>query len=670
MSETTSSPAPVSAPVDADAPSKRRPNLIGLGVIAVALLAVLVNALAGSALRSVRIDLTQEKLYSLSPSVAPFLQGLDEPVNVQLFVSRGSLSNLPVYRAHATRVQEFLEEMQRVSDGKLKLTVLDPEPFSDAEDQAQAAGLEQVRTGQVGQTLVLGVVLTNAVDDRKVLPFLDPAQEPTLEYDLVRAISTLAQVRKPRVGLITSLPMAGSDKDKDNPSKQGGRPYVAYQQLEQVYDLQTVERFALELPKDLDALVIVHPMDLTDQLLREIDAYAHGGGRLLVFFDPQHESAPQEKGKKLRRTPRSYLGRMLKAWGVQVAENMVVTDPTYGQRVQTQSRGGLKVVPMISWLGLTQEAMADQTAMTRSLQMVLLASAGSITRTDDAPASQVFTPLMQTSTEAALVDTLVTGRYAVPEEMLRSHVPDGKRYVMAARLTGPVALAYPEPPADPDADLASDPAGQATDTSADASETVDAAPVDDSVEAPLLGEDADIVLIADADVLVDRFWIQDNGFSGPQATAENGTFLISAVEALAGNPVLSKLRPRAPSRRPFTRIIELQRAAEAQYLAEEHRLQEEVRSTEQRLNQLLQQAPPDAQTLTLNSDQQAEIQKMQGQVLASRKALRAVQYELRRSIDRLGQLLMLLNVAAWPALVALFVAMGLALRWRRSRVRS
>ena len=225
--------------------------------------------------------------------------------------------------------------------------------------------------------------------------------------------------------------------------------------------------------------------------------------------------------------------------------------------------------------------------------------------------------------------------------------------MLAARLTGKVARAYPGPPRDPDADLSTDPAEEPE-------------PATEVVEDLPPAKDADIVLVADADVLADRFWIQETHL-GPQPIADNGAFLTSAIEVLTGNPVLSNLRPRAASRRPFTRIEALQREAEAQYLSEVERLQTEVRSTEQRLSELLQQAPSDGQIVTINADQQAEIQALQDQTFASRQALRDVQYQLSRNIDRLGQQLMLLNVAAWPALIALVLATGLAWRWKRSR---
>jgi len=281
--------------------------------VMIVLLVVLINALAGNVLRSARIDLTQEKLYSLSPAVGPFLKGLDEPIDIQLFISRDALTNLPVYRAYATRVEEFLSEMQRVSDGKINLTVLNPEPFSEAEDLARTMGLQQGNTGRAGENLVLGVVLTNTVDHREVLPFLSPAEEPTLEYDLMRAISGLAKPKKPLLGLITALPMAGSPPrpGKNDPGKP---PYAAGAQMEKLFRVLQIDRLADKLPEGLDALVMVHPAGLSDNLLRGIDTYVHQGGRVALFFDPQHESRATPSGFSPKARARR-ARRCLAGWG-------------------------------------------------------------------------------------------------------------------------------------------------------------------------------------------------------------------------------------------------------------------------------------------------------------------------------------------------------------------
>ena len=647
MSKNVSPTAVDSVPADMLSTSKPRPKMIGLGVLAIVLLVVLINALAGNVLRSARIDLTHEKLYSLSPAVGPFLKGLDEPIDIQLFISRDALTNLPVYRAYATRVEEFLSEMQRVSDGKINLTVLNPEPFSEAEDLARTMGLQQGNTGRAGENLVLGVVLTNTVDHREVLPFLSPAEEPTLEYDLMRAISGLAKPKKPLLGLITALPMAGSPPrpGKNDPGKP---PYAAGAQMEKLFRVLQIDRLADKLPEGLDALVMVHPAGLSDNLLRGIDTYVHQGGRVALFFDPQHESNPKPGPNQLRLPVASDLGDLMQAWGVEVDIDEIVADPSYAQRIRTEGAGA-SGAPMLSWLGLSPEAMSGDTPITRSLQFLVFASAGHIQRLDSAPESLVITPLIESSTEAGLVDSITTGQYGKPADIMREHQPSGESYVMAARITGPVRRAYPDLPDDPDA------------VALDDAEAVQ--------DLPLGDKDADIVLVADADVMADRFWVQQ-GYAGPQPVADNGAFLLSALEVLTGNPVLSGLRPRAASRRPFTLIEELQREAEDEYLSEVERLQNEVRSTEARLAHLLQQNPADSQTLILELDdeQQAEIQALQDQTLEGRKALRGVQYELSRNIDRLGQRLMLINVAAWPALIAMVLAVGLAWRWKRSRI--
>ena len=652
MSKKVSPPAPGSVPADVASPPKRRPKVIGLGVIAVGLLTVLINTLVSSVLPTVRVDLTDEHLYSLSPAVGPFLRDLDEPIRVQLFISRGALTNLPVYRSYATRVEEFLTEMQRVSDGKLELTVLDAEPFSEAEDLARSIGLEQANTGQIGQTLTMGLLVANTVDQRQLIPFLDPTQESTLEYDLVSIISGLSQPKRPVVGLVSALPLAGKVDEKGR-TRPDGLPYAAYMEIQRTFKPHTIDPLADELPDNLDVLVLAHPAGLSYNLLRAIDAYAHQGGKLVVFWDPRFESQPQSReGKGISVSVTSDVGYLLKAWGVGISADDIVTDPIYAQRIGTEGGGG-SGAPMLTWLGMGDDAMSGETPITRALRFVMFATAGHITRLDSAPESLVITPLIQTSPEAGLVETITTGRFANPAALLRSHKPNGERYTLAARLTGKVARAYPGPPRDPDADLSTDPAEEPE-------------PATEVVEDLPPAKDADIVLVADADVLADRFWIQETHL-GPQPIADNGAFLTSAIEVLTGNPVLSNLRPRAASRRPFTRIEALQREAEAQYLSEVERLQTEVRSTEERLSELLQQAPSDGQTLAINAEQRAEIQTLQDQTFASRKALRDVQYQLSRNIDRLGQQLMLLNVAAWPALIALVLATGLAWRWKRSR---
>ena len=257
--------------------------------------------------------------------------------------------------------------------------------------------------------------------------------------------------------------------------------------MEKLFRVLQIDRLADKLPEGLDALVMVHPAGLTDNLLRGIDTYVHQGGRVALFFDPQHESLPKPGPKQVRLPVASDLGDLMQAWGVEVDIDEIVADPSYAQRIRTEGAGA-SGAPMLSWLGLSPEAMSGDTPITRSLQFLVFASAGHIQRLDSAPESLVITPLIESSTEAGLVDSITTGQYGKPADIMREHQPSGESYVMAARITGPVRRAYPDLPDDPDA------------VALDDAEAVQ--------DLPLGDKDADIVLVADADVMADRFWVQ------------------------------------------------------------------------------------------------------------------------------------------------------------------
>ena len=131
----------------------------------------------------------------------------------------------PVYGRYFERVRALLEQYRDISGGKLELAIFDPEPFSDAEDRAVAAGLRGVRLNQDGETGYFGLVGTNATDNDATIPFFTTDREPFLEYDLTKLIYTLANPKKRVVGLITGLPLDGGM----NPMAMmgGGRQHAA-----------------------------------------------------------------------------------------------------------------------------------------------------------------------------------------------------------------------------------------------------------------------------------------------------------------------------------------------------------------------------------------------------------------------------------------------------------
>ena len=231
--------------------------LFGSALLLIAVFAL--NILISTGLPGLRLDLTQDKLYSLSDGVSPLLRDLDEPVRLDFYYSKKSAENLPNFRTYVQRVEEFLEEMVQASNGKLSLRVLDPEPFSEAEDMARAA-LSRIQIDGAGRELTLGLIAANSVDEQSVIPYLDPTQERFLEYEVMRSVISIGRLGRPTVGLVTSLDMAPT---LDQQTMQMRPGWQILSQVEQLFDVVPIAESDTELPEGLDLLWIVHPRSIS-----------------------------------------------------------------------------------------------------------------------------------------------------------------------------------------------------------------------------------------------------------------------------------------------------------------------------------------------------------------------------------------------------------------------
>ncbi|HMB61116.1 MAG TPA: GldG family protein, partial [Xanthomonadales bacterium] len=253
-----------------------------------AMLLVGLVILSQTFLSGLRLDLTRNQQYTLSEGTRNILGSMEEPVNLYLFFSSTASRDLPQIRRYAQWVSELLEEMADQSGGKLSLHRVDPEPFSREEDRAAQFGLQGVPVGSGGETLYFGLAATNSLDDAQAIPFLQPAKEQFLEYDVAKMVSSLTQPSQKKIGLLTGLEMqAGYD-----PARQSMREaWTIYNQLNQAFEIVPVPAGGNELPGDIDLLMLVHPRELSEALQYEIDQFVLSGGRLIAFLDPFSEAA-------------------------------------------------------------------------------------------------------------------------------------------------------------------------------------------------------------------------------------------------------------------------------------------------------------------------------------------------------------------------------------------
>jgi ABC-type uncharacterized transport system involved in gliding motility auxiliary subunit len=557
-------------------------NKLGYVTLLLIALAFVVAAIAANAfLRGMRVDLTESNLYTLGDGTQAVLDDIGEPVNLYFFFSNEATANLPSLRTYATRVREMLEEFAaRAPEGKLVVNVLDPQPFSEEEDRAEQLGLQSANVGAGGEAVYFGLAGTNSVGTSDRIALFDPRKEAFLEYDIARLVYNLANTDKTVVGLLSTAPIGGGF---DPMTQQPAQPWVVVEQAKQVLEVRTLPPSVISIDEDVDVLWIVHPTMLDDGTLYAIDQFVMRGGRALVFVDPNAEilAGPDPSGLGIGgAASSSTLGRLFDAWGVKFDTASVVADNRYALSLSSR----FQPIRHIGYLGLDAEAMSQTDPITSGLSSVNFAIAGHFELAEGATAK--LTPLATSSVESEAMPAERFQFLPDPEELLNGFTPGGKEYVIAARLEGPLKSAFPD--------------------GAPAAEGAEA-PIDAALASRHLAstESANLVLVGDVDVLSDRLWVQTQSFLGQRiysAIANNGDFLINALDNLSGSAALIGLRSRPTYTRPFTTVDELRRRADLEFRATEDRLEAELTQTEQRLGEL-QSSRSDGNSLLMSPEQ-------------------------------------------------------------------
>ena len=628
--------------------SGRRLSVWGLVAVTVVLF-LAINVLSQTVFRSLRLDLTENRLYTLSDGTHQVLAELTEPLTVRFFYSASLAADLPSIRQYAQRVQELLETYAAKADGAITLEVIDPAPFSDTEDEAVGFGLQGAPINEAGDRLYFGMAATNTTDDIEVIGFFQEQRETLLEYNLTRAFYNLGNPKRRVVGVISTLPINGGYDPQRGPTE----PWVVMSQIGQLFDVRDLGIEIAVIPADVDVLMVVHPKDLVPPTRYAIDQFVLGGGKAMVFVDPFSEiAASVPDPENPARLHNSWLPELFKSWGVELAPGLFVGDRQTARKVRAGTRDQPQAVDYLAWLALKSGNFNSDEVVTGQLGVVNVATVGALSPTEDATTE--FIPLMTSTTEANLIQRMLVQFMPNPQQLLADFEASGETYVMAARLTGPVSTAFPD--GQPLADGAA-PLPEEGEDGYVAQQTESTAPIQ-------------LILVADSDLLADRQWVQVQQFLNQTVAmplADNGPFVVNAIDVLAGSDALIGLRSRGTSERPFEVVLDLQRRAEDRFRETEEVLQARVTEVEERLAEI-QTTEGGGGALVLSAEQQGAMTVFRDELIDTRKQLRDVQLALRQDIERLGTMLKFLNIALVPLLIGVIaVVVSIARRQRRRR---
>jgi len=579
-----------------------------LGLATLAFLGL--NIFANNFFIDARLDLTQSRQYTLSSGTRSIIDQLPEPVTLRFYFSRGNAADYPATAAYAKRVRDLLGHYAAVSHGRIVLEDIDPAPFTPEEDRATEAGLRPIPLANGTGSIYFGLEGVNTVDDRNTIPNFAPEREPYLEYDLTSLLFQLSHPGKRKIAVLSSLPLARAPGS--------GQPLGIYADLQHTYDVRMLPDEFREIPKDTNLLLIAHPQEITPSKMRAILRYVLGGGRALIFLDPMSELVQQEQTPSA--PPSSDLNLLLQAWGVAYNPRELVLDRGNAQRIRNPADPQRAPVPYPMWQHLTAGNFSKTDPVTASLTGVNLASPGALSQR--AGATTKFEPLLVSSADAMLYPRDQALQLKDPGALMSAIKPGAAPLTLAARITGHAAVPG------------------------------------------FASGNINIVVVADTDVLDDRFWAQNDPQTGTRAPfADNEGLVLNAIESLTGSDDLITLRARGNTERPFTVVRRMQADAEARFRETLDSLRTRLTNAQQQFSQLQQ----GGSAATLSAEQQAAMDSLQREITGTRAQLRDVQANLRAGIDRLGRILAFMNILLVPLLVAGFALVFGAIRRARAK---
>jgi ABC-type uncharacterized transport system involved in gliding motility auxiliary subunit len=622
-------------------------------VAAVLVILIAVNVL-GNFLK-IRSDLTENKIYTLSPGTKRILDKLDTPVEIRFYYSKDN-SSMPVpLRTYAQEIEDLLSEYQQAGHGKIQIVKLDPKPDSDAEDSARLDGVQGQTTAAnlTGDRIYLGLAVS-CLDAKTAIPFLSPDRETLLEYDISRAISSVVNPKKAVIGVMSDLPVLGRAA---NPMmmmqrQRGSDPWVFAQELKENYTVREVPLTADKIDDDISVLLVDYPKGITESAQFAIDQFMLRGGKLVALLDPfsfvDSQLSGGQQAMMRGETYSANLDKLLKAWGLQFTADKIIADPNLATKIQRQTGSVDSDMTVLSVNGDTINKSDPLGASTSDL---LLPFAGAFTGT---PASGLKEEvLVSTTPQAGLIDatTVMLGADAAR----KFYKPGNTPLAMAVRLSGKFKTAFPDgkPAAAASPTPAVSPAPSATPTPTYLKEAA---------------KEGVAVLIGDSDFAFDQIAGREQQMLNQVVfTPTNGNLNLieSSVELLAGDSNLMSIRSRTTANRPFVLVNKMEAAAQDKYQSKIDELETSLTQARQKLSEL-QSAKQADQKSVLSPEQQAEIKKFQENEAQIDKQLKQVRKELRQEIDSLQNWLKWLNIALMPVVVAC-VGLGLAFFKKRSR---
>jgi len=607
------------------------------------------------------VDLTEHKLYTLSDGTRNILAGLNHPVHLKLYYAKTAAMKGPEairhYNNYYISVRKLLEEYVKLADGQLTLTLIDPRRYTDEEEEAIAHGVKRFPLSD-DDNFFFGLVAQTEYGKEKVIPIFEPQRQEFIEYDISKLISGITRRDKKRVGVLSSLPVTGSDLSPymmqmlRAQGRTPDKPWTIVTHLRNEYEVESLQADVEAIADDLDFLMVVHPKNLSERTLFAIDQYVMKGGKLLVFLDPHClvDRPPQDPSNPyaaMEYRAKSDLNALLRTWGVEMDNEIITVDHRLALKASLQRNEPRTTI--LTFLSLNEDCVNSREVITTDLHSLRVIFAGSLSQIEDAETT--VTPLL-TTTDA--------GKEWRPENPLQLMMPSAetikrgdtkgpKTVMLACRISGTLKTNFPDGLPSEDKDTAEATDDEASDNENETSGKEDAAPAPEVMQES--SSDAAVLVFADVDMISDILAYQESIF-GTAQVGDNASLIFNALDFLSGSGDLIAIRSRGRFSRPFHVLEEIEEEAEKATAAEEDKIKKAINQAEEELQTLLADAKQ-ADARLIHSTVLTEQRKLNEKIRKFKKELNRLKAGKRDKIETLKATLLTLNMLLAPVPVLL-----------------
>lgn len=610
------------------------------GIVILLALTIGVNLITGNS--PIRVDMTEDKIFTLSEGSRNILKSLDTPVTIRFYATKNQDNMPPILRSYARRIEDVLSEYDKIGGKNIKIEKYDPEPLSDAEDKAKLDGIEPQNIDLFDQ-IYFGMSV-RMLDKTTSIPALSLERESLLEYDISRMITQVANPKKAKIGLISGLPVLGGAM---NPmmmqmGQQPQRPWIVFNQIRELFELEDLTTTVEEIPEDIDVLLVIHPKNLTDGTIYAIDQYLMGGGKLIVMADPaairDQSAANAQNQMQAMMQNGSNLDKLFSTWGLKFS-TQVVADRRYaaqiGNRQQPQEHPGV--------LQLDKTAVVGEDTLTAQIDQLVMVFAGAFTG-EPVEGLKKQDLIASSTDQSQLVESFMA--QMGPANIVNEFKADDKKYALVTKLTGKFPTSFPD--GKPSAEETSEDEGSSTpdENAADNG----SAHLSESTGNP------SVILVGDVDFIHDQFAYSVMNFLGQviaQPQNGNSNLFLSMVEQMGGDENLIAIRGRGSLSRPFTKFKELRLEAEKKVQARRDEIEKDLEEAQSKINSLQELKQDGQQRLVLSPEQQKTLQEFREKEVKARQDLKEIQKELNKDINAVQRNWQIVQIVLVPFIVAL-----------------